>query len=175
MPDDAVDFAAVAYREDGAWRLRELEDDALEDLDSLIDELQRWPGDFGALGLVSVDDEFFLVVRVAGEDVRLLLSDVTAATEWPLAREVVDELVVDLTHAWDSAALLTVLARTRADLAERGGSLRLVGVALPEFLAALTAAPLDEVFLVYDAVRRNAEDTPSAPVASVERRVDRSP
>ena len=74
----------------------------------------------------------------------------------------VDELVVDLTHAWDSAALLTVLARTRADLAERGGTLRLVGVALPEFLAALTAAPLDEVFLVYDAVRRNADDTPSA-------------
>lgn len=94
MPDDAVDFAAVAYREEGAWRLRELEDDALEDLDSLIDELQRWPGDFGALGMVSVDDEFFLVVRVAGEDIRLLLSDVTAATEWPLAREVVDELEI---------------------------------------------------------------------------------
>ena len=94
MPDDDVDFAAVAYREDGEWRLEELADDALEDLDTLIDELQQWPGDFGALGLVSVDDEFFLVVRVAGEDVRLLLSDVTAATEWPLAREVVDELEI---------------------------------------------------------------------------------
>jgi hypothetical protein len=46
----------------------------------------------------------------------------------------VNELVVDLTHAWDSAALLTVLARTRADLADNGGTLRLVGVALPEFL-----------------------------------------
>ena len=97
MTDDAVDFAAVAYRQEGQWRLEELEDDALEDLDTLIDELQRWPGDFGALGLVSVDDEFFLVVRVAGEDVRLLLSDVTAATEWPLAREVVDELEIPVT------------------------------------------------------------------------------
>lgn len=97
MPDDAVDFAAVAYREEGQWRLEELDDDALEDLDTLIDELQRWPGEFGALGLVSVDDEFFLVVRVAGEDVRLLLSDVTAATEWPLAREVVDELEIPVT------------------------------------------------------------------------------
>ena len=36
--------------------------------------------------------------------------------------------------------------------------MRLVGVALPEFLAALDAAPLDEVFLVYDAVRQNADD-----------------
>ena len=94
MPDDAVDFAAVAYREEGEWRMEEIDDDALADLDALIDELQRWPGDFGALGMVSIDDEFFLVVRVAGEDVRLLLSDVTAATEWPLAREVVDELEI---------------------------------------------------------------------------------
>jgi hypothetical protein len=31
-------------------------------------------------------------------------------------------------------------------------------VAVPEFLAALTAAPLDEVFLVYDAVRGPADD-----------------
>jgi hypothetical protein len=71
----------------------------------------------------------------------------------------VSELVVDLTHAWDGARLLTVLARTRADFADRGGSLRLVGVALPEFLAALTDAPLDEVFLVYDAVRQNSDRT----------------
>lgn len=69
------------------------------------------------------------------------------------------EVVVDLTHATDGAALLTVLARTRAALAEQGGTLWLVGVAVPEFLAALIAAPLEEVFLVYDAVRREAEAT----------------
>jgi anti-anti-sigma regulatory factor len=40
----------------------------------------------------------------------------------------ISELVVDLTHAWDGARLLTVLARTRADFADHGGSLRLVGV-----------------------------------------------
>ena len=73
----------------------------------------------------------------------------------------VEELVVDLTHAWDGAALLTVLARARAELADRGGTLLLVGVALPEFLAALRTAPLDEVFLVHEAVRRHAEDTPT--------------
>ncbi|MDD7922347.1 hypothetical protein [Actinomycetospora chibensis] len=62
-------------------------------------------------------------------------------------------LTVDLTASWDSAALLPVLARTRAELADDGGSLQVVGVALPEFLAALSDAPLDEVFLVHDAVR----------------------
>ena len=113
-------------------------------------------------------------LAVTGQVDRAKITEVSGTVRGLLAVGV-DELVVDLTHAWDSAALLTVLARTRADLAERGGTLRLVGVALPEFLAALTAAPLDEVFLVYDAVRRNAEDTSSAPVASVQRRVDRSP
>jgi hypothetical protein len=88
----------------------------------------------------------------------------------------VSELVVDLTHAWDGARLLTVLARTRADLADHGGTLRLVGVALPEFLAALTAAPLEEVFLVYDAVRQNSDRTRSTEdTRSVQRRIDWSP
>jgi hypothetical protein len=72
----------------------------------------------------------------------------------------VRELVVDLTRSWDGSGLLPVLARTRAALADRGGTLRLVGVAMPEFLAALRTAPLDEVFLIYDTVR-------SYPVAGV--------
>jgi hypothetical protein len=75
----------------------------------------------------------------------------------------VGELVVDLTHAWEGAALLPVLARARARLADGGGTLRLVGVALPEYLAALTTAPLDEVFLVYEAVRGCAADDGAAP------------
>jgi hypothetical protein len=65
----------------------------------------------------------------------------------------VAELTVDLGGCWEGARLLTVLARTRRALTDRGGRLHLVGVALPEFLPALREAPLDEVFLVYDAVR----------------------
>ena len=41
---------------------------------------------------MSVDEDFFLLVRVLGAETRLLLSDVTAATDWPLARSVVDHL-----------------------------------------------------------------------------------
>jgi hypothetical protein len=66
----------------------------------------------------------------------------------------VPELTVDLGACWEGARLLTVLARTRRALMDRGGRLHLVGLALPEFLPALREAPLDEVFLVYDAVRR---------------------
>ena len=89
---EGVDFALVAYREEGVWQVEEIPHDHLGDIDDLATELRRYPGDFGSLGLISVDEDFFLLVRVAGADVRLLLSDVTAASEWPIARSVVEEL-----------------------------------------------------------------------------------
>jgi len=99
MPTDTdlvegVDFAMVVYREENVWRLEEIDDEKLGDLYTLTTELRRWPGDFGSLGLVSIDEDFFLLVRVAGGSTRLLLSDVTAATEWPLAREVLEDLEI---------------------------------------------------------------------------------
>jgi putative tRNA adenosine deaminase-associated protein len=101
MPQDpqteGVDFALVVYREENVWRVEEIaDDDRLHDLDVLAAELRRWPGDFGSLGLVSVDEDFFVLVRVAGEHLRVLLSDVTAATEWPIARSVVETLQIPM-------------------------------------------------------------------------------
>ncbi len=92
MPDSAVDFALVAYRDEGIWQVQPLPLRAGEDLDELILALRPWPSDTGALGFVSVDEDFFVLARVLGPDVRLLLSDITAATEWPLASGVVDLL-----------------------------------------------------------------------------------
>jgi putative tRNA adenosine deaminase-associated protein len=94
--DESVDFALVAYREEGVWQVEEIDDDLAADLDDLAVELRRYPGDGGSLGLVSVDEDFFVLVRVLGPEVRLLLSDVTAATDWPIARSVVDHLALPL-------------------------------------------------------------------------------
>jgi putative tRNA adenosine deaminase-associated protein len=49
--------------------------------------------------MVSVDEDFFLLIRVTGNQVRLLLSDVGAATESPLAVAVLDHL--ELPHPDD--------------------------------------------------------------------------
>ena len=68
----------------------------MEDLDSLATELRRWPGDGGSLGLLSVDEDFFLIVRVLGAETRILLSDITAATDWPVARSAVEHLELPL-------------------------------------------------------------------------------
>ena len=93
---ESVDFALVAYREEGSWRVEELDPEKAADLDVLAMELRRYPGDGGALGLVSVDEDFFVLLRVTGADVRLLLSDVTAATDWPIAASVVEHLDLPL-------------------------------------------------------------------------------
>jgi putative tRNA adenosine deaminase-associated protein len=89
---DGVDFALAAYREEGAWQVAELAPDVLVDVETLAHALRRFPGDGGAVGMVAVDEDFFIVVRVAGHRTRMLLSDVTAADEWEIAASVVDSL-----------------------------------------------------------------------------------
>jgi putative tRNA adenosine deaminase-associated protein len=93
---EGVDFVLVAYREEGVWQLEELADESVADFETLAQELRRWPGDGGSLGLVSVDEDFFLLVRVLGPETRVLLSDVTAASDWPIAREALEHLELPL-------------------------------------------------------------------------------
>jgi putative tRNA adenosine deaminase-associated protein len=89
---DGVDFALAAYREEGVWQVQELAHDVLEDVDRLSHALRRFPGDGGAVGMIAIDEDFFVIVRVAGAMTRVLLSDVTAADEWELASSAVDFL-----------------------------------------------------------------------------------
>ena len=89
---DGVDFALAAYREEGVWQVQELVHDTLFDIESLSHALRRFPGDGGAVGLVAMEEEFFLIVRVAGASTRVLLSDVTASDEWELAASAIDFL-----------------------------------------------------------------------------------
>ncbi|GAA1113937.1 tRNA adenosine deaminase-associated protein [Kribbella jejuensis] len=98
MSDTAtdLDFAVAAYTEDGHWTVTPLVLRGEPDLSTLVSALRRFPGEAGVLGMVSVDEDFFVLVRVHGGRARLLISDVTAATEWPLARQIVDELDIPL-------------------------------------------------------------------------------
>lgn len=94
MAEEDVDFAVAAYREDGEWQVVELHASVAERLDNLTDALGRFPSDVGVLGMVSVNDDFFVIVRRLGTQVRALLSDVTAAADWPLASGVTELLDV---------------------------------------------------------------------------------
>ncbi len=58
--------------------------------------MRRLPGDAGALAVVSIAGEFFVLCRVRGRTVQVLLNDSVAANDWPIARDVVDYLGIDV-------------------------------------------------------------------------------
>jgi putative tRNA adenosine deaminase-associated protein len=91
----AESIAVVVYREDGAWQSGVLPERVGGDLEGLIQVLRQQPAENGAIGLVNVADEFFVALRVRGDEVRVMLSDITAAVAWDLARQVVDRLGID--------------------------------------------------------------------------------
>lgn len=93
---EGVDFALAVFREEGVWQVQELAHDLLTDVETLAHALRRFPGDGGALGLVGIDEDFFVLLRVAGSAVRVLLSDITAAEDWELAASVLDYLGLPL-------------------------------------------------------------------------------
>jgi putative tRNA adenosine deaminase-associated protein len=90
--EDEIDYVLAAYREDGQLRVQALEDDLANDLDGLIEQLRRLPGDAGALGFVSLVEEVFVILRVRGQHVQAILSDSAAAGDFPIAHDVVDFL-----------------------------------------------------------------------------------
>lgn len=94
--EDEIDFVIELHREDGVLAGSVLSPELANDFDELITQLQRIPGDAGATGFVSVDGEFFVICRVRGRMVQVLLSDAGAATDWPLARDVLDYLGEDI-------------------------------------------------------------------------------
>jgi putative tRNA adenosine deaminase-associated protein len=101
--DDEIDFVLAAYREDGQPLVQALSPDLANDLEELIVQLRRLPGDAGALGFVSLVEEVFVIVRVRGQHVTVLLNDGGAAADWPIARDVADLLGEDIPDPDDDA------------------------------------------------------------------------
>lgn len=92
MAEDDVDFVVAAYRDDGQWSVVELPPKLGEDYDALVSSLARFPSEVGVLAFASVNDDFFVVLRRIGPHVRVVLSDPTAALDWPLAADVTDAI-----------------------------------------------------------------------------------
>jgi putative tRNA adenosine deaminase-associated protein len=92
LDDDALDFALVAWSESGRWQVSQVPPRAAMTLDGFISAARQQGGDTGAVGMVSIDEDFFIIVRTFAGAVRVLISDATAAEDWPLAREVLKRL-----------------------------------------------------------------------------------
>jgi len=87
-----TDFAVIVYREEDQWEADVLPAALTADLDGLVHALRQQPSIGGTIGFAGVGDDFWLAVRVIGDDVSLFLSDLTAAVDYPLARQVLEAL-----------------------------------------------------------------------------------
>lgn len=85
----ANDIGVIAWHEDGRWSVAELE---TEDLTEIIDRLKGQRTNGGAVGLISIDEDFFIVARALGTSLQMMISDVTFALENDLAADLVDVL-----------------------------------------------------------------------------------
>jgi putative tRNA adenosine deaminase-associated protein len=94
--DDEIDLVVALYNDDGERIAVSLDKQLANDLDELITQLRRLPGDAGAVGMVSIDHQFFVIVRVRGRHVGVFLSDAVEGNDWPIARDVADYLGEDI-------------------------------------------------------------------------------
>ena len=95
--DDAVTgYALGVMLEGGAWHITRLADTALTSLDDAARQVRSLRTEGASFGLVDVDHEFFVILRPGPSGMRLLLSDATAALDYDLAADVLDELNVEV-------------------------------------------------------------------------------
>lgn len=88
-------YAIAVIRDAGQWRCEPLPPAVLGDLGVLLSALRSQPPEGGPFVVANVDDEFFLIARLDGARISLMLSDLTAAVEYPLAQQVLDRLGED--------------------------------------------------------------------------------
>lgn len=89
-------YAVAAIREEGRWRCTRLTPEALVDLDTAITELRELRSTGAVVGLLDVDDEFFVLLRPTPGGVALMVSDAVAALDYDVAADVLDLLRVEL-------------------------------------------------------------------------------
>jgi putative tRNA adenosine deaminase-associated protein len=89
-----VDIAVAAWHEDGRWSLALLPD--AQDLPQIIERLKSQQTNGGALALLAIDEEFFMIIRVLGSRIKLFLSDITYAVDYDIAAEFIEICDLDM-------------------------------------------------------------------------------
>src|SRR6185437_2198547 len=83
MPEvSETDFAIVVFREDDGWDADVLPVAVTGVLKGFIRVLRQQPSIAGTIGLAGIDDYFFVAIRVVGNQISVLLSDIGAALDY---------------------------------------------------------------------------------------------
>ncbi len=96
MENESMEFALLAWRDEGKWRVSQLSDEAISDIGIVLDALRAQQVDGGAIAMLSVDDEFFILIRQIGARMQMVLSDVITSLDYEIAAEVLELLDLEL-------------------------------------------------------------------------------
>jgi len=92
---DQADIAIIVYLDGDEWSVHELPDVEYRSLSELENELHHFPDDADAFAMMSLYEDFVIIARLDEDDeLTVVLSDITAALNWQLARSVTDHLGV---------------------------------------------------------------------------------
>ncbi|MFE4461496.1 tRNA adenosine deaminase-associated protein, partial [Nocardia tengchongensis] len=94
--DDVEGFAVAVVREEANWKVTPLSDASLSSLSAAEHELRALRSSGAVFGLLDVDDEFFIILRPGPTGSRILLSDATAAIDYDIAADVLEELNLEI-------------------------------------------------------------------------------
>ena len=93
MADESVsDFGIIAWRDESGWSVSQLTD--TDELGSIMDQLIKKSRQYGgAIALAAISEDFFIVAREIGSEMKMMISDATFGLE--------NDLAVDLLEMMD--------------------------------------------------------------------------
>ena len=97
----SVDFGIIAWHEDGRWDATQLI--STRDIGAIIDSLKAQQTNGGAIALIAIEDEFVIIARALGDQMQMMISDVTYALDYEVAGELIEVLDLEFPVEDDEA------------------------------------------------------------------------
>jgi putative tRNA adenosine deaminase-associated protein len=97
----SVDFGCIAWHEDGRWSVNSLT--STRDIGSVIDSIKAQQTNGGAIALIAIEDEFVIIARALGDQMQVMISDVTYALDYEVAAELIEVLDLEFPEEEDES------------------------------------------------------------------------
>ena len=97
----SVDFGCIAWHEDGRGSANSLS--STRNIGSIIDSLKAQQTNGGAIALIAIEDEFVIIAKALGDQMQMMISDVTYALDYEVAAELIEVLDLEFPEEEDES------------------------------------------------------------------------